>query len=355
MLTKQNLIGIDFGSSAIKIVDISGKTKPSITAIGTELLPNGAITNGTIKDLEIVTSALQSLIRESKVGSRRHSAVSVGGSSVIIKRVNFPNVSDDEIHELVEVEAEQHFQHDIRDLHFTSHLLPPLLASSTERSVLLVGVKKNVVSNLITVLKSCNLKLGVIDCEVFALSNMLTYNSPNLKNLVAIIHIGASSTQVIFLANEQFLYNRAIPIGGDYYSQKIAEHLNITPENAEVIKISSSDHPQKLQPELEKVVDAVNHRLASEIQVTVDFFLNSDEIARQLGGVAKCFLGGGGSMIPRLRQTLGLVTGLKVEPIKPFENLSLSKKISESNILKQSPLYGIGVGLALRQLDDYLA
>lgn len=173
MFFNRSLIAIDIGSSAIKVVEMRGGSQKKLAAIGSEALPRGAIVDGMIQDAASVETVLADLL--GKLGIRtmgRRAAISLGGSAVIIKKVNFPNTGDDlELADLVEVEASQHFQYDTGDLYYDYHMISPH-PESTERSVILVGAKKSIVDTYIGVVKATGLKIGVVDCDVFAQANM---------------------------------------------------------------------------------------------------------------------------------------------------------------------------------------
>ena len=345
-------IAVDIGSSAIKIVEISGTNKKKLRSVGIELVPEGTISDGMISDIPAAQQALKRLVKRLRIGTtRRRACLSLGGSSVIIKKVNFPNKDDDELADMVEAEAEQHFQHDLEELHYDWHALEAQ-PNQQDRSVVLIGAKKDIVEQHIEVAKSIGLKIAVIECDVFALFNMFEYNFGTVQGLIALTNIGASSAQVSLIGNGQYLFTRDIAIAGDTYTKALSSELNIAPENAEAVKIAASEGGASITPEIQKVIAEINKQLVSELQVTTDFFFQSGEAPLDLTALSGIFLTGGASRTIGLDSAISSAMNIPVNIINPFHKIEIPKKFPMESILSQGHLYGIGVGLSLRDTED---
>ena len=57
---KQPLIAIDIGSSAIKVVELTGRQHKKLRAIGLETLPRGSVVDGVVQDSEVVQRGVAS-------------------------------------------------------------------------------------------------------------------------------------------------------------------------------------------------------------------------------------------------------------------------------------------------------
>jgi len=348
------LISIDIGSSAIKIVEMSGKNDKKLRTIGIELLPEGVIQDGIIRDIATVENTLKHLIRRLKIRTTgRRTSISLGGNSVIIKKINYPNKDDLELADMIESEAEQHFQHDINDLYFTWHALDTD-PDNPDRPVILIGAKRDLVEQYISVIKSTGLKIGVVDCDVFALYNMFEYNFGSVSGLVALANIGASSTQVTLIGNGQYLYTRDIAIGGNNYSKSISSALNISLENAEAMKIAAGEGDPSAGIADPSALNKVTDQLVSEIQVTTDFFFQSGEAPMDLTAVSAVFLSGGGAKTPGLDSSIASSLNIPVNMINPFHKVEIPKRFPMESVLSQGHLYSVCVGLSLREVDDHV-
>ena len=86
----KNLLGLDIGSSAVKMVELKdlGKGKGyQLKAFGMEPLPAEAIVGGTIMDSGAVIDAIHTLMRDKGV-KNDNVATAVDGNSVIIQYKN---------------------------------------------------------------------------------------------------------------------------------------------------------------------------------------------------------------------------------------------------------------------------
>ncbi|MCX6722988.1 MAG: pilus assembly protein PilM, partial [Candidatus Staskawiczbacteria bacterium] len=85
-------------------------------------LPHGAIEDGVIKDPETVSEAIRELFNVQKV-REKNVAISIGGYSVIVKKIQMQNMLDAELQDTIQFEAEQYISFDINDVNLDLHVL----------------------------------------------------------------------------------------------------------------------------------------------------------------------------------------------------------------------------------------
>jgi type IV pilus assembly protein PilM len=336
---------------------MSGQKKKTLRALGLEVLPQGAVINGMIQNPDVVRDALQGLLKKLKImPTGRRAALSLGGGSVLIKRLTIPVSKEQSLAEQVYYEAEQHFQGDMAEIYFDFSEIAGMQGPNGEAQVVLVGAKREMVEQYISVVKACGLKTGVVECNVFSVANMFEYNYGILDGLAAVVNIGSSSTQVSLLSRGAYLFTRDIAIGGEEYSRRIMEELGIDHTNAEALKLAASqgDGTSASPPQgLIKVLGEVNDQLVSEIQMTVDYFFQSGEQARQEGSLRAIYLTGGGSRILGLDAALAATLQIEVQIVNPFQQVEVNpRKFQMDYLLMQGHLYGVAVGMGIRSLND---
>ncbi|MGD8438761.1 MAG: pilus assembly protein PilM, partial [Syntrophobacterales bacterium] len=105
---KSSLIGLDIGSYAVKIVHLM-ETKGTyrLKDLGIAQLPPSVIVEGAIKDPDEVQTAIKKLVANLKT-KVKGVATSIAGWSVIIKKVDLPQMSEEELSENIQLEAEQY-------------------------------------------------------------------------------------------------------------------------------------------------------------------------------------------------------------------------------------------------------
>lgn len=346
------LIAIDIGSSAIKVVELTGSKTKKLSAIGLELLPSGAVVDGILQQPEAVEKVIAELLVKLKIKhKRRRVALSLGGSSVMIKKVEIAAV-DVELEEQAYATAEQHFQTDMGELEFDHFTLSERTAKEGGTPVVLVGAKREVVEPYVALIRRLGMRMGCIECNVFSTANMFEYNYGMMQGLMALINVGANSTQVSLMSHGDYLYTRDIAIAGEEYTRQIVEALSITRENAENLKVAVSQGDANVPPEVMKILGTINESLVNEIHATIDYFFQSGDAPTE-AALAGVFLTGGGARILGLDAALAAVLQIPVTIVNPFQKIEISpKKFTVEYIMMQGHLYGVAVGLGLRTLGD---
>lgn len=353
MFFDRPLIGIDVGSSAVKIVELAGNNRKQLRSVGLELLPAGTVAEGNIKKESDLINTVRDLLRKLKIStSGRRAAISLAGNAVIIKRLRVPRtnggLSDEEIY----VAAEQHFQYDMSELYFRYHE-DERARGETDTAVICVGARRETVEQYIAFVRSLGMRTGVVDCDCFSVYNMFEHNYGEVEQLVALVNIGASSTQVSLISKGQYLFSRDIALGGEHYTQRIAEELKVDRENAETLKIGASDVEGRAPEQLSKLVSEINSQLIDEIKTTVDYFFSSGDAPPELQRVEYIFLSGGGAKIADLDAALSARMQLPVQIMNPFHRIQINPNRFRSDyLLNQGHLYGVAVGLAMREFKD---
>ena len=350
----KSIIAIDIGSSSVKIVEVGGMRGSKVQRLGVEVLPVKVIEDGVILDRNTLKSTIQRLIKKLKITVMGGSAgVSLSGGAVIIKRVNLSKPhTDPDFYEYLYHEAEQYLQYDVSELYVDWEVLPSTRGSSGT-SVLLVGAKRDVVEEYTTLIGSIGLKTLVVDCDALAAINIVSRTIGIQQDLVVIVNVGYSSTQVSLLIDSNFVFTREIPIGGNNYSAKMVELMGLDFESAETVKITMSNGERAVSEECENIVNEINASLVNEINATIEYYFQSGEATVPVMKPSKVFLMGGGSKTIGLDATMREVLQATVEYVNPFQGIVVNRnKFSPQFMSQQGHLFGVAMGLALRKLDD---
>jgi type IV pilus assembly protein PilM len=150
-LTKKSahLVGLDIGSKSIKVAEIQdAKSGMSLKRFGIIDLPHGAIEEGVIKDPEAVSTAIKDLFKSSNIKDQ-NVAMSIGGYSVIVKKINVQSMSEEELQETIHFEAEQYIPFDINDVNLDFQILGENEANPNQMNVLLVAAKKEMIEDYV--------------------------------------------------------------------------------------------------------------------------------------------------------------------------------------------------------------
>jgi type IV pilus assembly protein PilM len=352
MLTpRRQLVGLDIGSSAIKVAQLKeSKGRYALQKFGVKPLEPEVIVDGTVMDEGRVVSAIRELLEEANV-KNRHVAISISGHAVIVKKISLPPMPDEELEGQVKLAAEQYIPFDINEVNIDFHVLPSdtLEDHQGEMSVILVAAKKDKINELTELVKAAGLVPMVMDVDAFAVENMHAINYPMVQEeTTALVNLGASVMNVNIIRAGSSLFTRDIPLGGNRYTEAIQREMGLSFEEAEESK-KKDRASDSGGASLTGIMDYVNAEVASEIARTVDYFKTST-VNAELNRVLIC---GGVARAQGLIQQLGDRMQLPVEMADPFAEIDITGCDIDPDLLADmAPAAAVGVGLALRAVGD---
>jgi len=360
---KSNLVGLDIGSRTIKAGEIvEGKSGPTLKSFGSIDIPPGAIEEGNIVEPARVADAIRQLYKKFDI-KETNVAISIGGYSVIVKKITVQTMEEEELQETINLEAEQYIPFDIADVNLDFQILGENEHNANQMNVLLVAAKKEMINDYVKLIEMAKLNPCVIDIDSFALQNIYeraylkagTLEGLEEKNAgggngesVALIDIGASKTSLNILKDRSSVFMRDVSLGCGQINQKIIQMTECTPERAEDLKFVPD--PEMISADdLREIVSSVVADWCTEIRRALDFFYSTypdDQIQ-------KIILSGGGGNISEFRELLAVETSADVETINPFAGLYVDPgKFDSDYIQKMAPQAAICMGLSLRKVDD---
>ncbi|HBG45440.1 MAG TPA: pilus assembly protein PilM [Deltaproteobacteria bacterium] len=347
---KKDAVAFDIGSNSIKLVQMNRAKKGwELIKMGMAELPPEAIVDGSIIDSMTVTNTLRDLVKEHGV-KVKDAVSSLTGHSVIIKKVSFPAMTEDELADSIQWEAEQYIPFPISDVNIDFQILGADSEGRGQMDVMLVAVKKDVINDYTNVIKEAGLNPVVIDVDSFALENMMEINYPIAPGEnIAMVNIGASITSISVILGGLTIFTRSIPMGGNQFTEEIQRQLSVSFRDAEDLKTGRKAASEQESSELASSVGSVSTNLTFEVKRSLDFFLGG----AQGSYVSKIYLSGGGSKVAGLQNLMQDKTSIPVEVVNPFKSIEASSKQFDRERLKEAaPFFGVAVGLATRRFAD---
>ena len=335
------MVGIDIGSSSVKVVELSyGGGIYRLENMGEAMLPSDAIIRKSISRGGIVSEVVSSLV--SKLGIKTKKAViGVSGEAVALKIVNVPRMFlREDMEKLVPDLVRTSLRRNVSGVNYSYTPLFRRNGKSEETQVLIAAVSKKTAQEYKSSLFSAGLRARVIDIDAMALSNVYSVFCRGRGQKVALVNIGASGTNLSVLDGTVPFVLRDIPLGGQWITLGLMEKFKITYEEAERIKFSIKGYGR--YDEIESVFADFVARATDEIKTVFD---EAGEI------IDRIILSGGSSRIATLADALGEATGVPVEVCNPFRNITVpDSRFDPEYIEHLAPKMAIAVGLALRGL-----
>jgi type IV pilus assembly protein PilM len=339
---------LDIGSSAVKAVELrpSGRGY-KVVGFGVEPVPPDSIVDGAIIDAAAVADAIRRLFETSRIRTREVAA-SLSGSAVIVKKITVPRMTETELAESIYWEAEQYIPFDIQDVNLDYQVIEHASDQQNTMDVLLVAAKKEKIADYTGVIAQAGRTAVIVDVDAFALQNAFEVNYGAASGeVVALLNVGASGTNINILSGEQSIFTRDISVGGNTYTEALQKELNLPFEAADALKRGRPADGVAYE-DARPVLQAVTDNIMLEIQKTFDFFRATAAADR----MSRLVLSGGGSLVEGFAEQLGARFDLPVERFDPFRSVAFDRRRFGVDPAEVAPTAAVAVGLALRRVGD---
>jgi type IV pilus assembly protein PilM len=339
-----NLVGVDIGSSSIKVCQLKDSRKGlELIRLGFADLPPQTIVDGHVMNSGAVVESLARIFTDQKIKSR-DVAMSVSGQSVIIRKITVPMMTPAELAEQIQWEAEQHIPFDIKDVQIDYEVLRKR-PEAGQMDLLLVAAKKDEIQDYAQLARDAKLRPQCVDIDAFTIQNIFEFSRglPPEQTL-AIINVGASLSTMNIVSRGISTFTRDIANGGSFISDEIRKRLSISFEQAEAFKCGRPEAGPP-PPQLGQIVESVVDTIAGEIQRSLDFFMATSGEAE----IVRIFLTGGTAKLPLLAQAVERRARVAVEVFSPLEKVMVDSSIDTNALVALGPQLSVAMGLAMRK------
>jgi len=295
---KDNLVGLDIGSCTLKVGEIvDSKKGRSLKNFSMLDIPPGVIEEGTIREPDIAAQKIRELFKTAGI-KEQNVAISIGGFSIIVKNITVQTMTEEELQETIQLEAEQYIPFDISDVNLDFQIIGENENNPNQMNVILVAAKKEMVEDYLNVVQLAGLNPIVLDVDAFALQNIFELNYESEEESVALIDIGASKTSLNILKGYSSVFMRDVSLGCSQINQKIMSLVNCSAEEAEDIKFNEKSDKMSKE-DLSDITSSVVSDWCAEIRRALDFFYSTypDE------QIKRVVLSGGGANIKEFLKT----------------------------------------------------
>ncbi|MGB8510252.1 MAG: type IV pilus assembly protein PilM [Pyrinomonadaceae bacterium] len=347
-LGKKGLVGLDIGSSSVKAVELQGKPgNLSLASLGFEHLQPDTVVDGQIMELNDVSNVIANVFRTHQIKTERVAA-GVSGSSVIVKNIIVPQMSQEELEESIDWHAEEHIPFDIADVSLDYQIVG---SGPDSLHVLMAACKRDFVASIKQAIQLAGRQPSIIDVDAFALQNCYEVNyQPTDDTVVALLNIGAATMNINILKGVRSVFTRDVSVGGNQYTALLQKELGLTFEQAEAVKRGGQAPLNVEATDIDGVLETVSDMLALEISKTFDFYRATAEESD--AGVQKILISGGGSKLKALPEYLMSRFEVPVEHLDPFRQIKVDARRFDPDYMRDVvPEMAVAVGLALRGVE----
>ncbi|NUM56433.1 MAG: type IV pilus assembly protein PilM [Candidatus Hydrogenedentes bacterium] len=341
---KSKRLVLDLGSSAVRLCELTPtKAGYQLTKYYQREFP---IDPSMEEDAqrEARKTTILALLKEAKVRPKK-TVFGVPGQSVFTRTRTLPPVPEYKVTQIVRYEIQQQIPFQLDQIAYDYQVLQRTEAGGYD--VLMAAIKVDVVEKRLETIKDIKRQVDIVDVCPLAAYNWLKFTKEfgEAGECVALIDLGASTTDIVIERDNQFRFTRSLNLGGNDVTSAIAAEFGMAWPQAEKLKREKGFAPTG-DPARDgkggEVIGRVLNRLVSEINRSFAYFRS------QPGGgpVNRIIVTGGGAclrnMIPYLQRQLGI----EVRIAQPLAGLAIAPGAQEVN--EHPEQAATAMGLALR-------
>ena len=349
-------LGVDIGSSSIKVVQLKKKNgKAILETYGVLSLGPysntdiGAVTNLKTED---ISRALIDVMRESNV-TTKSAVISIPSLSSLIFTISLPSkIDESQLSRVIPIEARKYVPVPISEVSLDWFIIPGEAELSEKDGVsqnivepkievLVVAIHNDTLSQYQEILKKTDLHSDSFEIEIF--SNIRASLNHELAP-VMLIDFGASKTKVSIVEAGIVRVFHVVNRGSQDITRNVSQSLNITFEEAEKLK-RAVGLDAKVDDRVEKIARLSINYILTDINGIV--FAYEKKYNKN---ISKVFIVGGGSLLKGLLDVVKKNFQAEVVRSNPFSKIE-APAFLEPVLEASGPEFAVAIGLALRQLS----
>jgi type IV pilus assembly protein PilM len=352
-----HFIGVDFGTSFLKVVELSFKNQQIY------------LENYGVVDLNWISSenansfqgyegkmvaCLSNLIQKADIKTKDVN-ISIPGFSGLVTIIEFPIMKEDELAKAIQFEAHKYIPASMDEMAISWEVvkkvsekvtslaqpLPVAEEKDKKMEVLLVAAPKKEIGKYESFIVGAGLNVKSIELETFSIARSLA--NADSGNVI-VIDIGARSTNILFISKGTVRMNRSINTGGNEFTTTISDGLSISKQRAEILKKGEKD----LINSSEGIVIPALELIAGEALRVINSYLDKNKGAH-IDGV---FLSGGTAHMKGMEEYFSKTLGITATIGNPWKNIQYDPRLKKS-IESIGSSFSVVIGLALRGIDEY--
>ncbi len=375
---KIEAVGLEVGTSALKVVELRPGNPPSLSALAMRPMPPGLIQEDRVTDAQGLAEEIKALFHDAGI-HRRFTVTAVSNRQAITRNIHVPRMSVQELDEAIKWEAERYIPFPIDEVILDYFVLdnPEDVEEGGQLEVVIAAARLDEVTQQVEYLKLAGLEPHVIDVKPFSLLRSLkgsllgehlskttlsgsVYTEANEVGVV--LEIAASTSTITLVRGQRVLMNRPLSVSGDHFTAAIQRAFGLDFDSAEDVKleygtatIPTEDEEDLLNFDAKREQFSPGRVYESLRPVLVDLTTDirrSLEFFRVQSGdanISRMLVTGGGAKLRGLPEAIGDALGFRVELGDPWLTIYVDENRFDTHYLRRSASeFAVPLGLALR-------
>jgi type IV pilus assembly protein PilM len=339
-----DIIGVDLGLGSIKAVALNKVgEKLVLAAIGEVKTPNGEWMKAEAlkKNVEEVSVALKSLIKDLKIGNRQ-AVVALPEYEIVSRLVSLPPLKENEIKDALKFEAETFVPYPLDKVSIDYEVIEEDEAGRL--TVFAIAARNDLIANYVKIFKEANLELLAIESPAVSMRRVLKQIA-TASEATMVVDIGQKYSDVIGFKNGNIYFARSMSVGGESLTRAISVNLGLDEASAEEYKKAYGIKEMELEGKIKNAIMPVFDSMAEEIRRAMALYSESNNKPIEL-----LVLSGGGAKMPGLAEELTKLLGIEVQVIQPFLKIDSQQIVAPIDLGVDGYRFSTAVGLALRDI-----
>ncbi len=285
-----------------------------------------------------------------KMGERLQGSVlapvtAISGKGTLIRYVDMPRMSEDDLEKSFSLEADKYFPFPKDDIYTDCSVVDPG-QEKEKMSVLVAAAKKDIVDQRVELLRNVGAQIETLSLNPIAIANIFQSKkefsiqeaSDSSSDTLAVLDMGDVVSNLMIFKDNVPRFTRDVFVGSQDFTKCIANAMKISLQEAESLKVNLTGKDKETMDACESVL----LNLVSEIRLSFDYFINEKNLS-----IGKLLLTGGGCLLVGLEKAFADHLDIEVEKWNPFHDIKLADNVSKEEIEKNAQRLTVALGLAL--------
>lgn len=347
-------IGLDIGSTAVRAAELSAGAQPTVIRAAQEVLPDGAVESGEVRDPAAVAEALRALWQKGGFKSRQV-WMGVGNQKVVVREIALPYLPEKELRQSLGFQVQEFIPMPVDEAVLDYDTIGEFDQDDRKMlRMLLVAAQRVMVEQMVQAVQAAKLEPMGLDLTPFALVRAVGTRDAGMDldeaGEEAVVDIGAQVTNIVVHARGTTRFVRILPSGGRDVTATIARAAGVEDEVAERLKRGLEvDEPDAPSPEEVRQVGLQRAgAFVDEIRSSLEFYTAQARDVR----IGRVLVTGGGSRLEGLLDLMRQRIPVSIEPGHVFEHVPSQLGLSDDAQAEAERVLATAVGLAIVGRDS---
>lgn len=335
------LFGLDIGYNSVKVMQIERHNdKRRVVGYGVIPFDPSAISDkGIIENHELIAKAVHELLSQKLVGevTTKRVCLAIPAGRTFARNFKLPKLNNKDLIDAIKMETEQYVPIPVEDLYFDA---TKTSQDEKEMELITVATPKRIVDSYLELGQILGLDVAAIEITTASAGRLFTQSERSDIPSV-LIDLGSIASDITIYDNS-LVVTGTVPGGGDSFTEAIAKKLNITHEEAHIVKTKYGLGLSKKQKEITQALSPMLDEMLKEIKRMIRYYEERSGSEQQ---IAQVITMGGGANMPGLSEHMTDLLRLPVRMCDPWQHLDFARIAPPNNVEKS--MYVTVAGLAL--------